>query len=292
MTPDKPYGRYIDLFTDFGFKRIFGTERNKDILIDFLNTLLANDLPPIKTLTYLDKEKAGKKQEERKAIFDLFCEGENGEKFIIELQRAAQSYFKDRSLYYAAFVIQEQGRRGKNWDYSLTPVYSISIMDFSFNDQHPHKVISYVSLRDSETKEEFYDKLRFVYLEMPKFTKAASELQGNLDKWLFVLKNMHRLENVPVNIQEAVLLKVFEECEIAKYNKEERMLYEQSQKERNDWFAVLSTAEEKGRAKGKAEVARQCILKGYDNEIIQELTNLPLASIEQLRQEMKAQGLI
>jgi hypothetical protein len=70
------------------------------------------------------------------------------------------------------------------------------------------------------------------------------------------------------------------------------MLYEQSQKERNDWFAVLSTAEEKGRAKGKAEVARQCILKGYDNEIIQELTNLPLASIEQLRQEMKAQGLI
>jgi predicted transposase/invertase (TIGR01784 family) len=124
-------GRYINLFTDFGFKRIFGTERNKDLLIDFLNSLLSQEISPITDLRYRNSEQLGQQEAERRAIFDLYCENQNGEKFIVELQRAEQIHFKDRSLYYASFPLQEQGKKGA-WDYELKAVYSISIMDYGF----------------------------------------------------------------------------------------------------------------------------------------------------------------
>ena len=98
--------KYINPFTDFGFKKLFGSEFNKDLLIDFLNQVLG-DREQIKDLTYLNTGKLGKTQNDRKAIFDLYCENEKGDRFIIELQNVAQLYFKDRSIFYATFPIQE-----------------------------------------------------------------------------------------------------------------------------------------------------------------------------------------
>ncbi len=120
--------RYIDPFTDFGFKRLFGSEPNKDLLIDFLNQLLKGK-KHIQNLIYSKNEHLGKTDEYRKAIFDLYCENENGKKFIIELQKVKQQYFKDRSIYYATFPIQEQAPEGKNWNYQLKEVYTVGIMD-------------------------------------------------------------------------------------------------------------------------------------------------------------------
>jgi len=90
--------KYIDIFTDFGFKKIFGTEPNKQLLIDFLNTLI-KDRGKIISLTYLKNEQLGRSEVDRKAIFDVYCESERGEKFIVELQKAKQNYFRDRALY-------------------------------------------------------------------------------------------------------------------------------------------------------------------------------------------------
>jgi predicted transposase/invertase (TIGR01784 family) len=108
--------KYISPFTDFGFKKLFGTEPNKDLLIDFLNELLRKDEGEIVDLTFLSKEQLGRAIDDRKAIFDIYCENQQGEKFIVEIQKAKQKYFKDRSIYYSTFPTQSQAQKGQ-WSF-------------------------------------------------------------------------------------------------------------------------------------------------------------------------------
>lgn len=175
--------KYINPFTDFGFKKLFGSEYNKDLLIDFLNQVLG-DREQIKDLTYLNTEKLGKTQSDRKAIFDLYCENEQGDKFIIELQNVPQQYFKDRSIFYATFPIQEQAQKGHHWDYNLKAVYTVSILNFSFQDTQ-ERFLREIQLIDNQTGEVFYDKLTFVYIEVPRFRKEEEELVTHFDKWMY-----------------------------------------------------------------------------------------------------------
>ena len=98
--------KYINPFTDFGFKKIFGEEASKPLLIDFLNSLLPES--KIVDLTLKDKERLGKSEGDRKAVYDIYCQNVDGERIIVELQKAKQKYFKDRTIYYSSFPIQEQ----------------------------------------------------------------------------------------------------------------------------------------------------------------------------------------
>ena len=151
--PDK----YIDLLTDFGFKKIFGEEANKELLIDFLNSLLEEEKGKITQITYLKTEKLGMSQLDRKAIYDIYCESETGEKFIVELQKAEQAFFKERSIYYATFPIQEQAVKG-DWNFKFNAIYTIAIMDFTIEKESTN-YIHRVKLMNTETKEIFSDKL-------------------------------------------------------------------------------------------------------------------------------------
>jgi predicted transposase/invertase (TIGR01784 family) len=158
--------RYINPFTDFGFKKLFGTELNKELLIDFLNQVLS-ERERIQDLTYLNTENLGNTATDRKAIFDLYCENESGEKFIIELQNVKQQYIKDRSIFYSTFPIQSQAPKGREWDYYLKAVYTVGILNFSFPDtSEQERYVREVQLIDKETHEVFYDKLTFIYMEM------------------------------------------------------------------------------------------------------------------------------
>ena len=123
--------RYINPYTDFGFKMLFGTEMNKELLISFINSLLSGK-EVIRDLTYLNTEHLGTSEADRRAVFDVYCENERGEKILIEMQRGEQQFFKDRSLYYATFPIREQGEKGE-WDYRLKAVYVIGILNFKFD---------------------------------------------------------------------------------------------------------------------------------------------------------------
>ena len=131
--------KYINPFTDFGFKKLFGEEDNKDLLISFLNSLLEGK-EVITDLTFKSTEKLGNTAPERKAVFDLYCENDKGEKFIVELQKTEQKFFKDRSLYYSTFPIQEQAEKGKKWDFKLKAVYLVAILDFEFDDDDQAEV--------------------------------------------------------------------------------------------------------------------------------------------------------
>lgn len=274
--------RYINPFTDFGFKKLFGTEFNKELLIDFLNNVLRGR-EKIKDLTYLNTENLGNEETGRKAVFDLYCDNEKKEKFIIELQNVKQQYFKDRSIFYSTFPVQSQAPKGRKWDYYLKAVYTIGILNFSFPDQsEQERFIREVQLIDKETQEVFYDKLTFIYLEMPKFRKTEEELVSQFDKWMYVLKNLHRLQNKPVKLQEKVFEKLFTEAEIAKLNSEDMKAYEESLKVYRDNYSVIETAKNEGKNENKVETAIAMKKEGLSTDLINKITGLSRDQIEKL----------
>jgi predicted transposase/invertase (TIGR01784 family) len=243
--------RYINLLTDFGFKRLFGTEPNKNLLIDFLNVILPAQ-HRVKDLTYRSTENLGNTPSDRKAIFDLYCESEKGEKFIVEMQKAKHNYFKDRSIYYSSFPIQEQAEKG-DWNYKLAPVYTIGILDFVFDeDKNDDTLLHIVELKDQDCKV-FYEKLKFIYLELPKFKKSIDQLNDHFDKWLFLLKHLPDLEEPPLPLQENVFMQLFEVAQITSFSPEERDAYENSLKYYRDMKGVIETAREEGIAQGMQE---------------------------------------
>ncbi len=245
--------RYVNPFTDFGFKRLFGEEPSKDLLICFLNELLRGT-QEIKDLTYLKTEQLGDTRLDRKAIFDLYCENEKGEKFIVELQKARQAFFKDRTIFYSTFPIREQAMPN-DWDFRLRPVYTIAIMDFIFEEREQYADIYRhdIQLRHGVTKEVFYDKLTFIYLEMPKFNKEEEELETDFEKWLYAFKHLSELDSVPERLKGLMFERFFARAEIAQFNRNELRSYENSLKVYRDWKNVLDTAHDDGYKEGKEE---------------------------------------
>ncbi|NQZ60498.1 MAG: PD-(D/E)XK nuclease family transposase, partial [Lentisphaeraceae bacterium] len=246
--------KYINFFTDFGFKRLFGSEPSKELLIDFLNSLLEGYEAPIVNLTYKNTENLGSTELDRKAVFDLYCETDTGEKIIVEMQKASQKFFKDRSVFYSTFPIQEQAKKG-DWNYELKAVYTIGILNFVFDEDKDdlEKYLYRVKLSDIETNKVFYDKLSFIYLEMPKFTKDLDQLQTHFEKWMYALQNVSQLEDVPEQLQEQIFEKFFNLARIAKLNGEERESYQKSLKYYRDMHNVIDTAQEKGWMKGREQ---------------------------------------
>jgi predicted transposase/invertase (TIGR01784 family) len=284
--------KYINPFTDYGFKKLFGEEINKDLLLDFLNELLKEEQGRITQLTYLKTEHLGSTETDRKAIFDLYCENERGEKFIVELQKTKQNFFKDRTVYYSTFPIREQAN-SREWNYELKAVYTIAILDFVFDADkaEPAKYRYDVKLKDIETNTVFYDKLTFIYLEMPKFNKTVDELETRFDKWLYVIRNLNRLDRVPDKLRERIFDKLFAAAEIARFTPEQASSYENSLKYYRDLKNSLDTASEEGKLKGKMEekieIASKALKKGLSMGDIIELTGLSEKEIVKLKQTLQ-----
>ena len=304
---EQKHERYVNPYTDFGFKKLFGTELNKELLISLLNALFdrsAQQSPNeprqvVKDLKYLPTEKL-EAFGMRRAVFDVYCEGENGEKFIVEMQKASQDFFRDRSVFYSAFPIIEQGKAGADWDFHLNNVYTIGILNFVFpGDEYDKDCFHHeVKLMDVEDKHVFYDKLTYVYLEMPKFKKTEDELVSMYDKWLFVLKNLTRLMERPVALQERVFTRLFEQAEIARFTPDETRIYEESLKHYRDMRNVVNSAERRGREEGREEGRREGLeegrkdakyeaaakmkAKGFASADIAEITGLTTEEIESI----------
>ena len=276
--------RYISLLTDFGFKRIFGTAMNKDLLICFLNSLF-NGRQVVKDVSYLNPEHVGDVYTDRRAIFDVYCEGENGEKFIVEMQNAYQTYFKDRSLFYSTFPIREQA----------------ALLNFDMNEEafEKEKIRHSVQLCDTATHKVFYDKLEFIYVEIAKFNKSLEELETLYDKWLYALKNLYKLTQRPKELCDKVFDRLFEEAEIAKFTPQELREYEASKIAYRDIKNSVDTAKREGIAEGmekgmkkgmekkSLEIAKKMLTKGMDEATVMEITGLTAELIQQLS---KSQG--
>ena len=283
--------RYISLLTDFGFKRIFGTTPNKDLLINFLNSLFEG-FQVIKDVKYLNSEHVGDVYAERKAIFDVYCENERGEKFIVEMQNAYQRYFKDRSLFYSTFPIREQAPKGADWNFKLDHVYTVALLNFDLKEEafDQDDINHDVGLLDKKTHKVFNDKLSFKYVEIAKFDKTEDELVTLYDKWLYVLKNLSRLDKRPAALKEKIFSKLFGEAEIAKFTPTELKEYEDSLKAYRDVKNSIDTALEKGREEGREEgknlkaiqIAKKMLAAGMDIDTVIKMTDLSKSEIEKL----------
>ena len=279
--------KYISLLTDFGFKRVFGTEPNKDLLIDFLNTLLPAH-HQIQDLSFKNNENLGNKQIDRKAIFDIYCQAKSGERFIVEIQKAKQNFFKDRSVYYATFPVQEQALKGE-WNFKLSPVYTVGVLDFVFDDhKHDDTIVHIVELKNQHC-EVFYEKLKFIYIELPKFTKSVNELETRRDKWLFVLKHLAELNDRPDLLQDSIFSQLFDVAEIANFSPVEQDGYQNSLKYYRDMNNVVDTAREEGQQQGQRSlILRQLTRRvgGISESLTDCIQALPIVKLEILAEDL------
>ena len=275
--------RYISLLTDFGFKRIFGTAPNKDLLINFLNSLFEGE-QVITDVHYLNAENVGDVYTERKAIFDVYCENERGERFIVEMQNAYQQFFKDRSLFYSTFPIREQAQKNSDWNFRLEHVYVVALLNYDMREPaFDERDINHdVGLLDKKTHRVFNDKLTFKYVEINKFTKSEDELETLFDKWLYLLRNLSRLDKQPAALKEKVFSKLFEEAEIARFTPIELHAYEDSMKAYRDFKNSIDAAVMQGRTEERVQMAKAMFSKGIPHETIAEITGIDVERLRKL----------
>ncbi len=272
--------RYIDPKTDFGFKRLFAQEDSKDILKQFLFDVLKLT-HPIEELTYIPNEQLPQGADERIGVYDVYCKDVIGQRFIVEMQRANQTFIRDRVLYYSTFPIIHQAKKGTSWQFELMPIYCIAIVNFSIDTDGGY--LRRVQLMDTNAKTVFYDKLSYVYIELPKFDKAIHEVSSEADKWIYLLKNMPELQDIPAELANEPFTHAFEMAEQSALSPRERLLYEASLKSARDTYAEIMTARQEGREEGREEgieegrrtIARSMFTRGLDIKLIAELTELP-----------------
>jgi len=289
----------MDLLTDFGFKHIFGKESHKDILVTFLNVLFQGR-KVIKDLQYNNSEQLGPTDSYRTVHFDLICTGDNGEQFIIEMQRASQKFYVDRCLFYnARLLIDQAPRSGKDWSYDLKGVFSISILEEQSKqlDTGAH-FITPVELVNRNTHETFSDKTGYIFLELSKFDKGIEDLATDLDRWCYVLKHLHQFKQLPRYLNQEVFQRIFKLAQVAQLPKEDLHMYDRTLKAKRDWNNMLSYAKEQAKESGKmegidigvvkgkeernVEIAIAMLNKGMDMNSISEITQLSIDEIQKL----------
>ncbi|MEY8608638.1 Rpn family recombination-promoting nuclease/putative transposase [Parabacteroides segnis] len=280
-------GKFINPFTDFGFHHIFGQEVHKELLIDFLNQLLKDERHII-DITFLNPIQQPETIEDRGVIFDIHCRDDKGGWFVVEMQNGAQPYFYDRGIYYLSRAISNQGEKGKDWKFSLCPVYGIFLLNYKMGINS--KFRTDVILADRDTGRMFSDKIRQVYLELPWFTKEPDDCETDFERWLYLLKHMDTLERMPFKARKAVFDKLLEVADVANLSKDERILYDEALKRYRDYKNTIDYAEEKGVEKGikigKTEeqrlIAANLKKRGVNTEMIAQCTGLSIEEIDNL----------
>ena len=281
-------GKFINPFTDVGFKRIFGQEFSKPLLLDFLNNLLKEE-HHITNLSFRDKERPGHYDGDRSIIYDIYCETDTGEYIIVEMQNREQPNFRERTLYYASESIVRQGERGTAWGYDVKAVYMVAFVNF-WMDGLGQKFRTDVGLTDLSTGKMFSSKLRFIYLQLPCFDKGVDGCENDFERWIYVLKNMETLNRLPWAAQDSVFQRLAEIAEVSAMTKEERIEYDGALKRYRDMLNTLRGAELKGRAEGRAEgelakaldIARKLKLSGMAVGDIVAMTGLSEKDVQRL----------
>ncbi|WP_299252662.1 Rpn family recombination-promoting nuclease/putative transposase [uncultured Cytophaga sp.] len=289
-------GIYIDPLTDFGFKYLFGKELNKDILIDFLNNLFQGK-KTISNLTFNNIEKNGEALEDRDVYFDLLCTGDDGEQFIIEMQRKLQTNFMDRCVYYTSRIVNEQApAAGQKWDYKIKGVFLIGILDFELNTPTGDHYLTTVQLVNLNTNETFYPKLGYLFLELSKFDKQVHELENDLERWCYVLKHLHRLNQMPTYLNKRVFKRIFKLAEVMNLKPKERAMYDRNLKAKRDYENTIDYAVEvavekavvKAVEKEKSEkifMINQMFVNGLSMEMVCKITGMAAQDIEKIVQK-------
>lgn len=260
--------KFIDPLSDYGFKKLFG---NPLILKSFLNDLLEVD---IEELTYGNLEIQGVTETDRKVIYDIYCVDKSKRRFIVEMQKAYQPNFKDRILFYSSVAIADQAKKSA-WNWQIDTVYIVAILG-TFKVSDSQKYLHRIHLKNEENQI-FNDKLNQIFIEIKNFNKKDHELESHLDKWLYVLKNLEDLDEIPETLQhDEQLQPVFEIANLSKFGRNELSQYEEAVNLQRIRDSELAGAE----LKKAISIAKNLIQLGIDVNIVIQSTGL---SLEQLK---------
>ena len=293
-------GKYINPFTDWGFKRLFGQEFSKPLLISFLNDLLAGELH-VENVTFMNKEQLPPTKDQRGIIYDIYCETNDGKRFIVEMQNKWQPYFLDRSICYASRCILEQvdkGKKEKEGAYRFLPIYTVCFMNYVPKYTEVDKFRTDIILADKESGKQASDKLRFIYLAIPLFKKDEGKCETDFEKWIYVLKHMEALSRMPFTAQKEIFKQLEEYADRHRLNRKEWEAYENSLWIARDNMACMAAAEREAREKGMAEgmaqgradgeldkskeIARNLVALGMPASQIMAVTGLTREQMEKL----------
>jgi len=299
--------RFLDPKNNFAFTQIFGTEKNKDILIHFLNDILGHKgEEQVTEVTFLKTIQDPDIAIYRQSIVDVLCKSQNGEQFIVEMQVSHHKGFEKRAQYYAAKAYSRQILR-EDKDHKKMAVYAklkgvifLAIADFTmFPDKKDWK--SAHRLLDTKTYEHDLKDFHFVFVELEKFNKSIKELKTLEEKWVYFFK--HAEDSTLTEIEDLVgkdliIKRAFEAVDQASWTEEELRTYEHMTKVELDNLAVeqqkIEDAEARGEAKGKAqgmmegeakgkaELIQMMLNSGSSIEVISKITGLSIAEIEKL----------
>lgn len=294
----KKISKYINPLTDFGFKYIFGRDADKEFTISFLNALQIGPMP-IVDVTFVDKENPGEAEEDRALIYDLHCVLEDKTKIIVEMQNRYQTHFDDRAIYYLAADLYSQGQKGKDWGYRLTPVYGVFVMNFEWRNMEEQHLREDVCLYNMQTKSVFSDRMRMTFLKIPMMEKEAEECETTLERWLYILKHMEKMEAIPHSFtKDPVFRNLGRVARYAALNDVDKEAYRKSLKAYRDAYAIAETERtigkeegiqigeargiQIGEARGVLKIAKKMKDAGTAYEEISAITDLSLDEIAKL----------
>jgi predicted transposase/invertase (TIGR01784 family) len=265
--------KFVDVKNDIAFRKIFGNEKKKVILISFLNAVLSLEgKDRIRDVTLLNPFQLPRIAGEKSSIIDVKATDEKGSTFIVEMQVAEPAGFDKRVLYYTSKDYAGQINIGEEYP-KLRPVYFIGVLDFKYfsgkNYLSSHLIV------DEETGECIFKDLKFRFIELPKFNKKVHELKNIIDKWTFFIKNADELEFMPDNVDDEGLKEAYEEAAQHNWTREEYDAY---------IYAGIREQDEKGRI----ELAEKKRIERVVKQLHQN--NVPLSiiaiSVELTEQEV------
>jgi predicted transposase/invertase (TIGR01784 family) len=296
--------KYLDPTNDFAFRRIFSAEKNKDILIHFLNDMLVfKGKDPIIDVTFLktiqDPEIAYKKT----SIVDILCRDEKGRQYIVEMQVASSKGFEKRAQYYASKAYVSQARQGGKYE-NLKEIIFLAITNFDMFPNKPGWKSDHVIL-DKDTYEHDLKDFSFTFIELPKFHKDIDDLTNITEKWCYFLKHAQETSEKEIQKlagQDIIIEKAYEEMNRFNWNEEELLTYEQEQKHEWDHQAIMAYRQaimayrhdqgmekgiekgiEKGMEKRSIEIACAMLADNMDIEDIAKITKLSVEEICKLK---------
>ena len=284
--------RYVDILTNGGFKALFGDKANKDVVMSIINVLLP-DHRKVTEIDYLPTEYQGQVVDLNKEYhYDFMCKDESGTVFIVELQRYQDDYWFKRCVSYACRANDRQNRKGE--DYNVAPVYLIGLMDVPID--HPDKdfwkdrYVSEYTFREKESHDLLGETIVIIFAEMANFSKAAEDCMTEVDKMLYLLKNIGRMMDQPGWLQHEVYTRIFDACEIAGFDEDKLIKYDKDMYDERRLKSEMNTAKrigyedghKEGRAEGRAEVALRMLDSGMDISQIAQLTGLSIEEVSVL----------
>ena len=271
--------KYADLLNDEVFKLVFGRESTKDVMIEFLNQVILDRR--ILDLEFIDKEMHPVERDAKGTVYDMFCKTDDGSKIIVEVQRRKQPFYPERALYYSTFQIQRQVEAGAEY-YDFLPVYVVSILDFVMDDDpQSNAVRTAYRLYEDNSHKLLTDRVTFIFIELPKFTKTVDELDGNiLEGMYFCFKNMPELESRPEVLDHHVFTKIFDVTELYNMDQDTRDKVLDNMTTERDLKNQMIYAREEGREEGIALAIKNMAESGLGAEQIAEIMKMSVADVQ------------